>query len=297
MTDDLKTRVAQRAEQNGNGEGGDQPVHPLLVVHQNLTRMQPEIEKALPSVGMSAERFTRIVYTQVRHNPKLAECTPESLAGAILTCAQLGLEPGGPTGEAWILPYWNNADGAKRYEASFQLGYKGMASLFWRHPLAMYLDAQTVYENDEFDYDYGLEPYLKHKPARSERGKETGLWYAVARLTNGGYRFIVLNQLDVERHRQKSKSPNSPAWRNDYNAMAKKCCVKEMFALLPKSAEAGRALAQDEQVRTSLDPETIDAEPDDVIPGRVLEEPDAAPASAPEPRPADPLHYDESDGA
>ncbi|MDH2424845.1 recombinase RecT [Sphaerisporangium sp. TRM90804] len=259
----ISSAIANR-EEAGNGSGP----HPLTRVRDLLTAMAPEIAKALPA-HMTAERMARITYTQIRKNPDLAECTAESLAGAILTCAQLGLEPG-PTGEAFIVPRKNKGV----LEASFELGYKGMATLFWQHPLAAYLDTQTVYENDEFDYEYGLGAFLRHKPAKGERGKETGEWYAVAKLVNGGYRFVVLDRREVERRRHRGQSPWSPAWKNDYNAMAEKSCIRALFDLIPKSAEMARALAQDGAVRTDLAPDALDIEPEqpDSVPGELVKD-------------------------
>ncbi len=264
----ISNAVAKREE-----AAEDKAAHPLVRVRDLLDRMGPEIAKAVPA-HMTAERMARIAYTQIRKSPELAECTAESLAGAILTCAQLGLEPG-PTGEAFIVPRRNKGV----WEASFELGYKGMATLFWQHPLAAYLDTQTVYENDDFDYEYGLNAFLRHKPAKGDRGKETGEWYAVAKMVNGGYRFVVLDKREVERRRHRGQSPWSPAWKNDYNAMAEKSCVRALFDLIPKSAEMARALAQDGAVRTDLAPDALDVEPEfpEAMPGEVV--PDAGDAA------------------
>lgn len=79
--------------------------------------MEGEIAKALPSV-ITPERFTRMVFTALSANPKLQECTPQSFLGAMMTAAQLGVEPNTALGQAYILPYRNHG----RMEASFQLG-------------------------------------------------------------------------------------------------------------------------------------------------------------------------------
>jgi recombination protein RecT len=289
---DLKARVKQARTETSQGEVA--PAHPLMLVKDLLDRMGPEIAKAVPA-HMTAERMARIAYTQVRKNPDLAMCTAESLAGAILTCAQLGLEPG-PTGEAFLVPRKNKGV----WEASFEFGYKGMATLFWQHPLAMYLDTQTVYENDTFDYELGLNAFLKHKPAKGERGKETGEWYAVAKLVTGGYRFVVLDRREVERRRHRGSSPYSPSWKNDYNAMAEKSCVRAIFDLLPKSPELARALAQDGRVRTDLAADALDVEPtyEDAVEGEVVED-DPAESPPPDQPTANPFHNgdDEVDGS
>ena len=82
-----------------------------------LKAMQGEIAKALPSV-LTPERFTRLVTTALSSNPQLNNCTPQSFLGAMMTAAQLGLEPNTPLGQAYLLPYKNH----DILECQFQLG-------------------------------------------------------------------------------------------------------------------------------------------------------------------------------
>jgi hypothetical protein len=92
-------------------------------MQQYIKSMEGEIAKALPSV-ITPERFTRIVLSAISVNPKLAECTPKSFLGAMMTSAQLGLEVNTPLGQAYVIPYMNHGV----MEAQFQLGYKGLTS-------------------------------------------------------------------------------------------------------------------------------------------------------------------------
>lgn len=82
-----------------------------------IKSMEGEIAKALPSV-ITPERFTRIVTTALSSNPELASTTPQSFLGAMMTAAQLGLEPNTPLGQAYLLPYRNKGV----LECQFQLG-------------------------------------------------------------------------------------------------------------------------------------------------------------------------------
>lgn len=232
-----------------------------------LESMKPQIARALPR-HMNADRLARIALTEVRRTPQLGRCTPESFGGALMTIAQLGLEPGAATGEAYLIPFKNGRTG--QHEVQLVIGYKGMAKLYWQSPLAKSLDAQAVHENDQFDYAYGLEPRLEHRPALSNRGG-TIAYYAVATLTSGGSAFVVLSPEDIEAIRRRSKAKDDGPWKTDYDAMAKKTCVRQLFKLLPKSPELAQAEAVDGSVRTDMAADAIDA-----IPGEIVDDPDEA---------------------
>lgn len=63
-----------------------------------IKKMEGEIAKALPSV-MTPERFTRITLSALSTNPKLGQTTPASFLGAMMTAAQLGVEPNTRSGK------------------------------------------------------------------------------------------------------------------------------------------------------------------------------------------------------
>lgn len=195
-----------------------------------------QIAKALPSV-ITPERFVRMAMTALTANPKLQNCTPETFIGAALTAAQLGLEPNTPLGQAYLIPYGTTCQ--------FQVGYKGLLALAYRSKLLMDIKPRTVYENDEFEFEFGLEPKLKHKPAMSNRGK--ALWvYATYHLTNGGFSFEVMSIDDVRDFaKKKSKSYNNGPWQTDFEAMAEKTVLKKLLKYAPLESEIASAVAQD----------------------------------------------------
>lgn len=200
----------------------------------NLYKTQ--IAKALPSV-ITPERFIRMTMTAAAGNEKLKQCTPQSFIGAALTAAQLGLEPNTPLGQAYLIPYGKTCQ--------FQIGYKGLLDLANRSGLLKNVTAQIVYENDEFEFEFGLEPKLKHKPAMSDRGE--AVWvYATYHLTNGGYNFEVMSMDEVrEFARKKSKTFNNGPWQTDFEAMAKKTVLKRVLKYAPLKSETASAVAQD----------------------------------------------------
>lgn len=268
MTTTARTAVARRASQTGQvqQQDGSGPVpQPSLAAFVN--GMRSEIARAVPA-QVNAERVARIALTSLRTVKHLAECTQDSFAGALMTCAQLGLEPGGAAGEAYLVPFFNKRIG--QYEVQLIIGYAGMVRLFWQSPLAKGLDARVVKENDQFDYEYGLHPFLKHKPARGNRGRSIA-YYSVARTTTGGEVFLVMHTEDIDEIRVRSRAKKDSPWETDYDQMAKKTCIRQLFKTLPKSPELAQAVAHDGTVRTDSSLDAIEAPPP-YIDGEVVSE-------------------------
>ena len=226
-----------------------------------ITAMEPDIKKALPSV-ITAERFTRMALTAINVNPGLAECTPKSFMAALMTAAQLGLEPNTPLGQAYLIPFNNSRKDSrtgqwnKVKEVQFQLGYKGLIELAHRSGQFQVIMAQAVHANDEFRYELGLDPKLVHVPVLDNRG-DVILYYGMYRLTNGGYGMEVMSKSDITAHRNKfsqaSLKGKSP-WDDNFDAMAKKTVLKQLLKFAPISVEFVRELNQDDSVRTEIDP-------------------------------------------
>lgn len=215
-------------------------------MQQYVQQMQGEIAKALPSV-MTPERFTRITLSALSTNPQLAQTTQNSFLGAMMTAAQLGMEPNTPLGQAYLIPFRNKGI----LECQFQLGYKGLIDLAYRSGEVTTIQAQVVYENDEFEYALGLEPQLKHIPAMSNRG-EPIYFYAVFKTKDGGFGFEVMSVEDVKLHAQKySKSFNgaySP-WKTNFEEMAKKTVLKKVLKYAPMKTDFARGLSADETIK------------------------------------------------
>lgn len=258
---DVKNQLAKRAK-GGNGK----PQSPAQTIAAYLKRMGPEIERALPK-HMDADRLARIALTTIRTTPKLMECNLPSLMGAVMQAAQLGLEPG-LIGHCYIIPYGK--------EATFIIGYKGMIDLARRSGNIQSIYAHAVYENDEFDYELGLNPKLEHKPyMEGDRGEFIGA-YAVAHFKDGGYQMEYMPKAEIEKRRERSasaKSRHSP-WATDYEEMAKKTVIRHMWKYLPISIEIQQQAMHDEVVRKDItaDPEFAH-DVIDIETGEIVEEP------------------------
>lgn len=205
---------------------------------------------ALPK-HINSDRFVRIAITTIRQNPKLAQCNQESLLGALMVSAQLGLEPG-VLGQCYLIPYGR--------ECQFQIGYKGMIELLRRSGQLKDIYAYSVYENDEFEMTYGLDRDLKHKPNLQDRGNFIGC-YCVAVLKDDARAFEYMTKEEIEAHGKKfSKTYGNGPWKTDFEAMAHKTVVKKMLKWLPVSVEFLEMANKDEKTFKVADEKTGETE-------------------------------------
>lgn len=227
----------------GNGQVVRGEKKPADVMAGLLTKMGPEMAKALPK-HVSPDRMVRITTTALRANPDLALCTQVSFLGCVLSAAQLGLEVNTPLGQAYLIPRKNKGV----QECTLQIGYQGMLDLARRSGEVSSIYAEAVYPGDTFEYELGLDRTLKHKPSGEANREDVQAnlthVYAVAKLKSGDALFVVLTKAQVERY--KKRGAGGPAWSSDYEAMAKKTAIRRLFTWIPKSAEVAGAIALDE---------------------------------------------------
>lgn len=255
---DVKNALQSKAASKTNAVESKQPQN----IKQWIVAMKPQIEAALPKV-ITAERFTRMALTAVSSNPKLADCTPKSFMGALMQAAQLGLEPNTPLGQAYLIPYRNKGV----MEVQYQTGYKGLIELAHRSGQFKNIEAHTVFENDTFEYEYGLEPKLVHKPALKDRGGIIA-FYAVFTLVNGGFGFEVMSKEDVDAHAKKySQGFNSSysPWKTSYESMAKKTVLKQLLKYAPIRTEFAREMTADETIKNDISDDMLSVDNDNVF--------------------------------
>ena len=244
--------IIQRQQENLQQSGNK-------TMQQYIKTMEGEIAKALPAV-ITPERFTRMVLSAISVNPKLAECTPKSFLGAMMTAAQLGVEPNTALGQAYLIPFRNHGI----MECQFQLGYKGLIDLAYRSGDVSIIQAHVVYENDEFTYELGLDPTLKHKPAAVNRGNAIA-YYAMFKTKDGGYGFEVMSIDDVREHAKRySKSFSNGPWQSNFDEMAKKTVLKRVLKYAPLKSDFVRGMAQDETIKNNISADMY-AEPDETV--------------------------------
>lgn len=201
-------------------------------------KFKRQMAMALPK-SLTADRLTRIVMTEFRKTPALMRCDQESLFGAIMQCAALGLEPGSALGHCYLIPYGK--------QCQLIIGYRGMIDLARRSGQIVSLSAYCVHEADDFHYELGLHPDIHHIPSASAANSPVTFVYAVAVLKDGGAQFEVMSRAEIEKVRAASKAGKSGPWATHWDEMAKKTVIRRLFKYLPVSIEATRAVEIDEK--------------------------------------------------
>lgn len=275
MGNDLARRVRENTGTDIE-KAGEKPIS----LAQQIRNMEDQFRNAMPR-GAEAVQLVRDALTCLRTTPKLAECEPQSVLGALMTCAQLGLRPSVPgLGHAWPLPFWDSRlkwidhNGKERTggnRAQLIIGYQGYRELAQRSGQIASVIGRIVHANDYLDIDYGVRDDLVHKPCLDgARGEPVG-YYAIVKYTNGGYSFWHMSKAEVEEHRDQYAMARKPIWvdgkktgqteivgpwRDQFDEMAIKTAFLRLAKWMPKSTELAAAIEADGTVRVDLTPDT-----------------------------------------
>jgi len=214
----------------------NRPTTDLVNFKVNLSKYTETITRLLGrKYGITQDEFMVKVINAVKKNPDLLKCTPVSLFGSIMYFAEIGLPFNTPEGFGYILPYRNG----QNTDATPIIGYRGLIEMAYRNPKMKSLRIQSVYENDSFEYEYGTEEYIKHKPAKDKRGALTHV-YAIAKMEGIDPLFVVIHKDELNKIQKLSKSGTSKysPYNNGtdvFNIMQSKVAIKQLFKTLPKT--------------------------------------------------------------
>ncbi len=199
-----------------------------------VSKSQSTISAIAPK-HLNAERLSRIALVEFQRNPTLTKCAPVTVIGGILQAAVLGLEISDGTGRAFLVPFFNSQK--NRHEAQLIIGYPGYITLLWNTGLIASTFGAVVHAKDEFSYELGTDPKLRHIPSSApDPGPVTHAYFGV-RFVNGGSQFRVLTVHEIEARRRRSKQGDKGAWKSDYDEMALKTAVRAGRKLIPASTD------------------------------------------------------------
>lgn len=209
-----------------------------------LDKSGPKLLELLPA-GIDQARFIRNVSSQVKMNPAIQQCRPDTIINSIVKATHLGLDIG-VLGSAYIVPYGN--------QASLVIGYAGLIDLAFRSGTVKNIHSGVVRENDTYERTHD-DFWHKYNAFDSTelRGEVVGV-YCLVDLSNGGRQIETMSRDEIDQIRNASRSGNGPAWTQYYDEMAKKSVIRRALKRIKLSPEV------QEVIQASDDAEFIPAE-------------------------------------
>lgn len=217
----------------------------------NKAKLENALGKSIPT-----KSYIQAAMNAIRKDGRLQQCEPASLFEALLGAAGLQLVVGSALGHAYLVAY--------KDQCTLIIGYRGLIELATRGGKVRNVEARTVHEDDEFEFEFGMHPRLVHKPCVATTKTKANLTavYAVAHLEDGTPVFDVLYPHEIEAARMCSQSgkKNSGPWGAHYLEQARKTAVRRLAKYLPLSAEVQAAIREDEKREMNLAPRDVEVE-------------------------------------
>lgn len=216
------------------------------------TYKQTILPDLLKKHNIEPAQFVQIVVSELKKNEKLQvafQQNPSSMFASILAGAEIGLIPSDMLGEFYLIP--RKIDG--KLTVTPLIGYKGLVNVILRSGEVTKVHTECVYEGDEFEPVYGLEPNIIHKPNFNVERNSTTLKfvYAVAKLKNGDYQFTVLSKNDIVKLKSLSRYDNDLYFNDTKDPqmwMVRKTALIQLSKMLPKDFYGKKAVEMDNQL-------------------------------------------------
>lgn len=209
---------------------------PVAQFSSFMDKLKPQLALALPA-HMNADRMARLALTAFSTNKELQNCSTNSIAGAIMTAAQLGLEPG-INGQGYLIPY--------KGICTFVPGWKGLVDLVARSGRATVWTG-VVRPGDEFEYQLGDITFCKHKPGDEDDDALFTHVYAIGRVRDSEMPVIeVWSRTKVLKHLKKYNKVGSKHYavgdEHNLEMYARKIALLQVLKYMPSSIELANAI-------------------------------------------------------
>ena len=222
---------------------------------ETYIRAREDTLVALLPPGFGLDRFIKGALVALRSNPKLLECSVESITGELIKLADMGLEANTHAGFAFLIPrngrkLVSDESGKKRWtevmEAKLQLGYPGRIELAYRSGRIGLIKAVAVYGRDRIEVHEGTRQEIVHEPLLTgDRGSLIG-FYSIAKIKGGETVYEWMTVTDGQRIRNANSDAYTSAlsrhstdtpWLTDFVEMGRKTLINRLYKYIPKSRE------------------------------------------------------------
>lgn len=214
-----------------------------------LEKRAAEIASQLPS-NVTRDRFLNAAIAAVKQTPAILNATPRSLFASITKAAQDGLLPDGREGIITVYSQKIPNTSPQRYEdvAQWNPMFFGIRKRA-RELDDLIIDAQVVVEGDDFDFELGDEPRIKHRPkaqAESMEAKDGVAAYAIFRHPEKGILHReVMWKPEIFKVMNQSRSKTGLMWTVFWTEGWKKTVGRRAAKAVPVSAALAKIIAED----------------------------------------------------
>ena len=203
-----------------------------------LRRVAPALAVVLPKT-MDPARFVKTVLIATEESPGLLECAPDTIVLAVMRSADLGLEIGGPLGEAYPVPFRDKHRTDNRKGCKLIIGYRGWLKLVRQSSEVSTVQSQVVYEGDLFEMNLAENAILhtpSWSPTRPRTNKQILGAYVVFKFKNGDKQIDWMRLDEIEAIRQQSQARDDSAWTDHFPRMCCKTVIRRAVHNMPTSA-------------------------------------------------------------
>lgn len=216
-----------------------------------LKDKQSNFHAALPA-HIPAERFARVVLTAIQNNPALAKADRASLWNACMRAAQDGLLPDGRDG---ALVIYNTKDGKDDRGKDIWIAkvqwmpmIGGIRKKVRNSGEIKDWNAQVVHAKDEFAFELGDTPFIKHKPFMDGDPGPVIAAYSIAQFKSGELSREVMTRSQIEKVRSVSRSKDKGPWVDWYEEMCRKTVARRHSKSLPMSSDLDDLMRRDDDL-------------------------------------------------
>lgn len=207
--------------------------------------------------GIPFDMVVHQCFVETKKNPAILKCSAESIVQAVCTILQWGLVIG-QTG--YLIPYKDKHNSQGLKVCTPVADYKGLARLMVISGAVRHVFAKAVYAGDFFDYEFGLDGYLKHKPCPKSKRGDIRASYVILDLPGGTRVFDVMEIEDIEEIRKTSAKWGPDKVRECPGWYAKKTVIRQSAKLVPLTPKFQQALSVIEAER-EMEDDVADATP------------------------------------
>lgn len=252
---------------------------PMEAFRHDLQNLKDQI---IPLMKDDTDKFIVIAYNFIESRPKLLEATRASLYAEILKAAQMRIFIDGQ--EAGLAPF--------KGTVKLMVMYKGLLKLVRNSGELSSINAQVVYEADEFTYFIDEQgEHIRHTPKFiKERGKPVST-YCIARTKGNNEPYVeVMTEDEIQQCRKVSRAGDDSPWNGPFvDEMRKKTIIRRISKRLPMSTDLTVAINNDDALFNAPEPEEnniVEEKPKQSKMEQAMGIPAPAPATPTSPAPA-----------